>query len=262
MTVTAFAGDARLRTAACPEARWLVHCCLWRPADPDALTTGEHETAVILLGGTFDLVGGGTAWPARGARKDVFAGRPMAVFLPKHTEFRTSRGQGEILLIAARQPAAPPEVAGREAFARKPLLPLAGSGKSFDPNSGEWKPAETFPSAPESLPPRRFERLAVGGCTIERVFAPDYKAMTLSVDEVVVPAGGSLALRDIPGRPRADEVLLFLRTAAPARVALPEPHEVRGDAAIVVPGRGDPVVVTASATSPTYVVIAYAGKGS
>jgi len=253
------AGDDRLRTAACRATRWLEYAQLWRPRDPDRLVTGEHETAAILLGGTFDLVGGGTTWPARGARQDPFGGRPMAVFLPPRTEFRCGNGQGEILLVAARQPPRREEVTGREAFATKPLLPLAGSGKSFDPNSGEWKPAETFPNAPESLPPRRFERIVVGACTIERVFASDYKATTLSVDEVVVPAGATLRLGDVPGRPRADETLLYVRTPGTANVtAGGREHGVRGDAVLVVAGSGDEATITAGA--PTYVAIAYAGK--
>jgi len=221
--------------------------------------TGEHETAAILLGGTFDLVGGGTAWPARGARRDPFGGRPMAVFLPPRTEFRCGNGRGEILLVAARQPQRREEVTGRAAFASKPLLPLAGSGKSFDPTSGEWKPAETFPTAPESLPPRRFERIAVGACTIERMLPPDYKAATLSLDEVVVPAGGELRVAAIPGRPRCDETLLFVRAPGAARVfAGGREHSVRADAVLVVAGAGDDATITAVA--PTYVAIAYAGK--
>ncbi len=246
MNPLSFLGDDRLRTATVTGAHWLDHVALWRPLDPDLLVTGEHETAVLLLGGTFDLVGGGTAWPARGARKDVFGGRPMAVYLPKHTEFRTSKGLGEILLLAARQPLAR-EATGRELLAKKPLLPLAGSGKSFDPNSGEWMPAETFPSAPESLPPRRFERITVGACTLERVFAPGYKAATLSVDEVAVPAGASLALRDVPGRPASDEVLVFVRGSG-------------ADQAFVAAGNGDDVRIESPANQPTYAVFAYAGK--
>jgi hypothetical protein len=256
----AFAGDRRLRQVAFADCRWLDHVGLWTPHDPDLITTGEHETAVVLLGGTFDLVGGGTAWPARGARPEVFAGRPMAVFLPPRTPFRVGNGNGEILLVAARQPA-PREVAtGRGVLAQKPLLPLAGSGKSFDPNSGEWQPAETFPSAPESLPPRRFERIEVAGCVVERVFAPDYKAATLSLDEVVLPAGRSLAVRDIPRRPGADETLLFVRGArATVRTGARE-VAVTGDAAVVLAGAGDDASITAN-SAPAYCVLAYAGKG-
>ncbi len=246
MTIASWSGDARLRTATFAAARWCTLAQLWRPHDPDLLTTGDVETAVLLLAGTFDLIGGTTAWPARGARPTPFMGRPMAVFLPPRTEFRTQNGRGEILLLGARQPPRPPAAQGRAAFAQKPLLPLAGSNKSFDPTTGEWLPAEAFPTAPESLPPRRMQRLPVGELVVERVLAADYKAATLSVDEVVVPAGATLRVRDIPGRPRADEVLVF----------------VRGDDGDAVSVRGDvdDLQVTAG-RAPSYVVLAYAGKG-
>ncbi|MBL9079537.1 MAG: 5-deoxy-glucuronate isomerase [Planctomycetes bacterium] len=247
MTTAPWSGDARLRTFGLPHARWAESVQLWRPVGSDRLVTGAGETAALLLAGTFDLIGGGTAWPARGARTTPFAGRPMAVFLPPHTEFCAQNGHGEILLLAARQPAPPREVHGREAMAQKPLLPLAGSGKSFDPTAGEWRPAETFPTAPESLPPRRMQRLSVGALTVERVLAPDYKAATLSVDEVVVPAGGTLRIAEIPGRPRADEVIVFTRGEDGDTAAL------HGDV--------DGVCIAAGA-APRYVVLAYAGKGS
>ncbi len=246
MTATAWAGDERLRSVSFTGARWCTQAQLWRPHDPDLLTTGSVETAAILLAGTFDLIGGSTAWPARGARATPFAGRPMAVFLPPGTEFRTQHGSGEILLLSARQPAARPAAAGRAAFAQKPLLPMAGSNKSFDPITGEWLLAEAFPTAPESLPPRRMQRLSVGDVTVERVLAPDYKAATLSVDEAVVPVGATLLVRDIPGRPSADEVLVFVRGEA-------------GDTAFVA-NDVDGVAITAGGT-PSYVVLAYAGKG-
>ncbi len=260
MKLLSFAGDDRLRVVEIAGAKWFDALSLWRPADPDLLTTGAHEVAAVLLGGTFDLIGGGTAWPARGARKDAFTGRPMAVFLPPATPFRASKGSGEILLVAARQPAAQPTPQGREALAHKPLLPLAGSGKSFDPNSGEWKPAETFPTAPESLPPRRFERIAVGSCVVERMFAPDYKAATLSVDEVVVPAGAELRLGDVPGRPMCDETLLFVRTAHRATVTHDGRSEtVTGDGVVCLPFDGRDAVVRAD-DGPCFVVVSYAGK--
>jgi hypothetical protein len=252
--------SGRRRRADCAGSVWLQSLELWQPDDPDALVTGDGETALLLLGGTFDLVGGGTAWPARGARKDPFNGRPMAVFLPPKTPFRVSNGGGEILLVAARQPAPAAEPSGRAAFAQKPLLPMAGSGKSFDPNSGEWRPAETFPSAPESLPPRRFERLPVGGCIVERVFAPDYKAATLSVDEVVIPAGQSLALADIPAKARGEEVLVFTRTESTGELRVDgRRHPLSGDAVSVLAGAGDGAVLRA-AGGAMYAVLAWAGK--
>jgi len=246
MTPLEWTGTPRLRTAIAPHARWLTAVQLWRPEGADELITGDVETAVVLLSGTFDLSAGATAWPARGSRSTPLQGRPMAVFLPKQTTFRAHNGSGEILLVAARQPAAP-AVTGREALSQKPLLPMAGSGKAFDPATGEWLPAEAFPSAAESLPPRRFERFTVGACTVERVFAPSYKAATLSLDEVIVPAGQTLRVAEIPGRPRCDEVCVFVR-------------DDRGDRVSVTSGTGDDAAVTAPANAPAYVVLAYAGK--
>ncbi|MBL8726390.1 MAG: 5-deoxy-glucuronate isomerase [Planctomycetes bacterium] len=254
-----FAGDPRLATAAVPNARWLVHCQLWQPQPSDHLTTGEHETAVVVLSGTFDLRAGSTAWPARGTRSTPFAGRPMAVFLPKHTEFHAANGQGEILLVAARQPAAPAAAAGRAQLAQKPLLPLAGSGKAFDPMSGDWRPAESFPTAAESLPPRRMQQLPAGGCTVERVLAPDYKAATLSLDEVVLAPQQTLRLAAVPGRPVADELLVFVRSRGAVRIGA---ALASGDSAWCVTG---PAAIEglelAAAAEPAYVLLAYAGKG-
>jgi hypothetical protein len=252
-------GDQRLRRADLPATRWGVGLQLWRPQDPDQLTTGDEETAVLLLAGTFDLIGGTTAWPARGARATPFTGRPMAVFLPPRTSFRAAHGTGEMLLVTARQPAAPAPAAGRAALAQKPLLPLAGSGKAFDPTSGEWLPAEAFPTAPESLPPRRMQRLTVGGVVVERVLAADYKAATLSLDEAVVPAGQRLDVAQIPARPHGDDLLLFVRAEQATVQGEGGAAAVHGDAAFV-PG-SHRVTVTAG-PAPAYVVIAYAGKGS
>lgn len=250
MTDAALSNDSsRLRTAATADTRWLEHLQLWRPEDVDTVTTGAHETAVILLRGTFDLMAGTTSWPARGARTSELAGRPMAVFLPPETPFRVGGGgpDGEILMVSARQPVVE-EVVGKEALSHKPLLPLAGSGKAFDPSTGEWKPAETFATAAESLPPRRFERLQVGDVAIERIFAEGYKAATISLDEAVIPPNASLALREVPSRPTCDEVLVFTRTAGTDdRVQ----WFAQADADDVTLKSGD---------APTYVVIAYAGK--
>lgn len=256
-----FAGDDRLRVVEVAGAKWFDALSLWRPIDPDLVTTGAHEVAAVLLGGTFDLVGGGTAWPARGARPDPWRGRPMAVFLPPRTRFQVGHGSGELLLVSARQPVPEsPAATGRATLAEKPLLPLAGSGKSFDPNSGEWKPAETFPTAPESLPPRRFERIAVGDVVVERMFAPDYKAATLSVDEAVVPAGGALRLGDVPGRPMCDETLLFVRAPHGATVEHDGRSEtITGDGVVLLPFDGRDAVVRADA-GPCFVVVSSGGK--
>lgn len=255
-----FSGDARLRTATCP-GTWLTAVHLWRPAATDQLVTGPVETAAILLSGTFDLFGGPTAWPARGARQEPFTGRPMAVFLPPQTAFRAERGQGEILLVTARQPERP-AAEGRTALASRPLLPLAGSGKAFDPVAGDWKPAETFPTAPESLPPRRMERIPVGPLTVERVLAPDYKAATLSVDEVVLPAGSTLRLADVPGLPPASELLVFSRSEGRTELTAGNlTTAVTGDAVHLLPAAAVGSFAATATVGRAYLVFAYAGKG-
>jgi hypothetical protein len=187
----------------------------------------------------------------------VFAGRPLAVFLPPRAELAVDRGEGEILLVAAR-PQPRPAASGRAALSQSPLLPLAGSGKAFDPASGEWRMSETFPTAAESLPPRRIERATVGGCTIERVFAADYKASTLTVDEAVVPPGAELRVGDLL-LPPAHECLLYLRAAEPVTVAAgKEQLTVRGEACVLT---GSPAPLELRATgAPAYAVLAYAGK--
>lgn len=242
-------GSARLRTATTPGTRWLQHLQLWRPEDVDTIETGAHETAVILLRGTFDLMAGTTNWPARGARTTEYSGRPMAVFLPPNTPFRVGGGgpNAEILMVSARQPVVA-EVTGKEALSHKPLLPMAGSGKSFDPSTGEWRLAETFANAAESLPPRRFEKLRVGDVAIERIFGEGYKAATISLDEAIIPPDAELCLADIPSMPACDEVLLFVRT------------EGSNDSTRWFARDDANAVTVTSRDAPTYVVIAYAGK--
>lgn len=254
-------GATALRQAQPSAATWFTRLQWWQPGPDDALDTAAEETAAILLHGTFDLRGGPTSWPARGARTSPLLGRPMAVYLPPHCRFGASNGSGQILLLSARQPSMPTTATGREGLAHKPLLPLAGSGKSFDPNTGEWRPAETFPEAAESLPPRRMQQLAVGGVTIERVFAPDYKAATLSIDETVLPASTELNLAAIPGRPPHAEVLLFVQSDAPVacdNVMLPA-----GGAAVFghTPG-GQLSWQLRTGPAPAYVLLGYAGKAN
>lgn len=252
-------GQSRLRQARPTAASWFTHLQLWQPTADDAIETATEETVAVLLRGTFDLQGGPTSWPARGARTSPLQGRPMAVFLPPQTRLRASNGSGEILLLSARQPAAAPIASGREVFAHKPLLPLAGSGKSFDPSSGEWRPAETFPDAAESLPPRRMERLTVGTATIERVLAPDYKAATLCIDETVLPAGATFDLASIPGRPPHAELLVFVHSEAPVTcgpLLLPP-----GGAAALCPTPGGQLnLQLQTGNAPAYILLGYAGK--
>lgn len=259
MTALTFRDADGQRAAAAADLQWLDTLRLWSPATHDTIVTGEVETAVILLSGTFDLAAGGNAWPARGARRTPFEGRPMAVYLPPKSEFRASGGDGELLLIGARQPAGRPVAEGREALSQSPLLPLAGSGKSFDPATGEWLPAEAFPTSPESLPPRRMQRLTAGDVAVERVFVVDYKAATLTVDEFVLQPGQTLGLDAVPERPAHTELFVFVRTEGSA--ALGCGTAVAGDAAfaLATPDARSDFAVTADA-GRAYVVFAYAGK--
>lgn len=238
----------------------LLQARLWQPRGEDRYVTDAGESGAIVLSGTFDLFGGGTAWPARGARTSEFEGRPMAVFLPPHTEFAAHHGDGEILVISALQPAANSEPQGRAALSRKPLLPMAGSGKAFDPGTGEWRPAETFPTAAESLPPRRMQRQQIGAVPVERVFGKDYKAATLSLDEAVLPANATLDLAAIPEPPRAVERLLFVRARGTAHLdSDAQGRDLPSGDTVLLLAANERVQLTASG-GPAYVVIAYAGK--
>jgi 5-deoxy-glucuronate isomerase len=49
--------------------------------------TGEHELALVLLGGTVSVQSSRGTWPHIGKRSDVFAGKPEALYLPRHTQF-------------------------------------------------------------------------------------------------------------------------------------------------------------------------------
>lgn len=258
-----------LRKASASSANWLAEVQLWRPAQHDKIVTADVETAAVILSGTFDLVAGEPGgnrnqWPARGARTTPFQGRPMAVFLPPNTEFAAFGGDGEILLVSARQPVRQASE-GREALSEKPLLPLAGSGKAFDPKTGEWMPEETFPSSAESLPPRRMQRLVAGETAVERVIAPDYKAATLTVDEIVLKPGGVIRVQEITGRPKHSELVVFVRSPGGVELQCGDQHvSATGDGAYLVPtpdGETDLVVsVPESGSESAYVLIAYAGK--
>jgi hypothetical protein len=254
----ALRADATGRGATLPACRWFTALRVLAVDGPMQVETGDEESCALLLAGTFDLAAGGTRWPSRGARSDPLGGRPVAVFLPPRCRFAVDAGRGEILLVSARQPpvAAPP--AGRAALSRSPLLPLAGSGKAFDPGTGEWRPAETFATAAESLPPRRIERLAVGAATVDRVFAAGYKAATLTVDELALPAGASLRLRDLP-LPDASECLLFARTAGQLTVTAGAGRaSLQGEQGLLA---GAPGELTLTATAAVaWAVLACAGK--
>ena len=244
--------------------------------------TGQGEEAcAIVLDGTFDLQAGGTRWQSRGARVDPRQGRPVAVYVPPDAEFQASGGDGSALWFSAMQPKAPP-AEGLLALRQTPLLPLAGSGKAFDPASGGWLPQESFPNAAESLPPRRIDRhllvrhqrdrvallhvladqrrQAGHALDVERVFAAEYKAATLCVDECTIAAHSEFRWGDLPRPPAARHALLYVACEAPVVIrAMGLTVTVQGRAAVSC--EGDLADLTfATAAESAYVAIAFGPK--
>ncbi len=52
-----------------------------------SFTTGEHELALIVFGGTVNVAANCGRWDNVGERDNVFAGLPYALYLPRRTEF-------------------------------------------------------------------------------------------------------------------------------------------------------------------------------
>ena len=247
-----------LVTRTAPGSR-LTKLAIARVATELVVTTGEGESCALVVTGTFDLRGGHTQWQSRGARTEPFAGRPVAVFLPPRTEFAASNGAGEILVVEATKPPAQ-QATGREALRQSPLLQLSGSGKSFDPTRGEWMPAESFPTAAESLPPRRIAQAQCGAVRVERVFAADYKAETLVVDECVVPERSTFDVAQLPLPAAAREALVFVRSSAPVTVRMGDTSiVVEGDAVVHACGAVQSLAI-ATTDAKAYVVLATGPK--
>lgn len=183
--------DGRESACTFPSSAWLQRIVrIDVDGDTGTLRTTDAESVAIVLHGTLDLFAGGSAWARRGARTTPFEGRPVAVYLPPLTPYGSSAGEGALLVVSVRQPPIRSLADGREALARKPLLPLLGSGKAFDPTSGEWRPRETFPDSPEAILPRRIARITTpGGAVVERVLGLDYKTRGLCVDEASLVCG-------------------------------------------------------------------------
>lgn len=242
-----------------PVDSWFVELRRARIDAPYVRTTGQGESCALLLTGTFDLRGAATHWQSRGARTNEREGRPVAVFLPPRTEFAATNGSGSILFVEARQPTAAPAT-GRAALQQSPLLPLSGSGKSFDPTRGEWLPAESFPTAAESLPPRRIQQVHCGPVRVERVFAADYKAMSLLVDEAVVPGATTLDLAALPLTPHVREALIYVRSDHEVALHLGDLRATgRGECVFHATGAIADLRIEA-AQGPCYVVLACAPK--
>jgi hypothetical protein len=182
------------KSARLGEARWLRSVSVARADGSWKTLTGEQEeTLLVILGGTFDLQAGGSTWLGRGLRASPFVGRPCGVYLPPRTGLRAQGGPGELLLCAVlRPPDAAAETDPRAALSQSPLLPLAGSGKAFNPATGRWEEEERFPSAPEAVLPRRIERIRAGDVAVERIFPFAYKALAACLDEVSLTQGQAL----------------------------------------------------------------------
>ncbi len=242
------------------DSEWLrevrVLSCDGRPTER---RTDDVESLLLVLEGTHDLSAGSGSWLRRGLRKQRYSGRPVALFLPPETPYRTENGTGSILVFAARQPAPlASQDEPKAALSRKPLLALAGSGKAYDPASGTWKPAEAFLASAEAILPRRIERVPLdGGAVLERIIGADYKALSLCVDEVVVHPGKAVRVR--PPRPVEGypaEFALYVATEGAVDVGGRTLHGER-----VVAGSGTPPQVRAD-EGRCYCAIAYAGPKS
>ncbi len=224
----------------------------------DRQRSGPGESLLIVSSGTHDLFAGGGNWARRGLRPTPFAGRPVALFLPPDTPFHTEGGHGRLLLVTSRQPElAAPEDAS-EAASRKALLPLAGSGKSFDPKSGAWKPQEAFLGSSEALLPRRFVRLRTpdGLGVVERLAGGDYKALSLQVDETVLADGQSLNLPPADESVRAPlERAVYFDPEAELEVDGDRSHEPR----LWFGGADAPLPAVRSRGGRCHVLVAYAG---
>jgi hypothetical protein len=248
--------DARgLRVAAFAGAEWLLEVSVQSlDGTPAPQRSGAGESVLIVLSGTHDLFAGGGSWLRRGIRETPFAGRPVALFLPPGTPYRATDGRGELLTFLVRQP---PQAKAEPAAAlsMSPLLPMAGSGKAFDPTSGTWQPKGAFLSSPEAILPRRIAAIDHGGIPVQRILDADYKALGLCLDEAVVPKGREL--RVVPPAGAGSEVGVWVR--APGGLVARGGTEVRidGDGALCVRGEGVPVLRAVDADA--YVAIAYAG---
>jgi len=65
--------------------------------------TGEFESAFVLISGTCSISGDGFTFENIGSRKDVFSGKPTAVYLPCQTGYRISaKTEVEIAICSAK----------------------------------------------------------------------------------------------------------------------------------------------------------------
>jgi hypothetical protein len=140
---------------------------------------------------------------------------------------------------------------------------MAGSGKAFDPTTGEWKLHEEFASSAQAILPRHIERSDAAGIAVERVFAPGYKARGLCVDELVIPDGRTFLVADLADRPpRARELMVFVRPRAAAELrAGAQTVKCTADGVFLLDLQtaGPDLALTASG-GPCFAVLGWAGK--
>jgi hypothetical protein len=215
------------RRADCEGRPWLRSVeVLTAGAQPvTARTAAAVESGLIVLSGTHDLQAGAGSWAARGLRASPYEGRPVALFLPPGTPFSASGGRGDLLLVSVQRAAAAQR---KEPPGMPPLLPIAGSNKFFDAKTGDWQRLETLPDSPEAILPRHIARVDAGGVQLERIFAFDYKASALCLDEARLERHQSIAT---PGADFAQEHAVYYRTEQPLEV-------VRGDQRRTLAGEG------------------------
>lgn len=247
-----------VRTAHFEDASWLLEVRILdlSAAQPLEQRAPDGEAFLLVLSGTHDLYAGGGNWVRRGTRPEPFTGRPVGVFLPPATPFKLENGTGRALLLAARQPEEAPLETPKEALSKKPLLPMAGSGKAFDPATGSWKPQEAFLSSPEAILPRRIARIDADGATAHRVLDMDYKSLGLCIDEVGLADGESATLPPHATAQDPCEIALYYETDDGA-LAIGDDLEVTGHGVVRVSTASVPRLTAKGGRA--YAAVLYAG---
>ncbi|MCA8941372.1 MAG: hypothetical protein KDB80_02325 [Planctomycetes bacterium] len=232
---------------------WLLECRrLALSAGTVERRSPAGESFLLVLAGTHDIHAGGGSWMRRGIRDRPDAGRPLGIFLPPDTPYRLEHGSGSALVWSVRQPELPEPESPRQSLSTKPLLPMAGSGKAFDPATGTWKPKEAFLASPEAILPRRIRRFEHDGVGVERILDADYKALGLMLDEVVLEDGETLSGLT-PERPACEIGIYF-----EADVGLTIGDSERTGIGVVAVS-GSTVPTLRSAGGRAYASIVYAG---
>jgi 5-deoxy-glucuronate isomerase len=65
-----------------------------------SFATGEHELALVVLGGTLAIDSNRGQWHQIGKRANVFNGQPYAVYLPRRTEFAVTAARDSEFAVA------------------------------------------------------------------------------------------------------------------------------------------------------------------